>query len=94
MNFIFFLYFQADVDFGDDVSLKLLKEFAKKKKRVNFKAETGVEEAEAELERLCKVKHKVENCNKFYWDFQIENLIKQMHRPSMNILLYMFLWQS
>ncbi|PSS01315.1 Pathogenesis-related homeodomain protein [Actinidia chinensis var. chinensis] len=51
---------KIDMDFGDDVSLKLLKDFAKKKKRVNFKAGTGVEEAEAELERLCKVKRKVE----------------------------------
>uniref|UniRef100_A0A5B7AW69 Pathogenesis-related homeodomain protein n=1 Tax=Davidia involucrata TaxID=16924 RepID=A0A5B7AW69_DAVIN len=52
---------KAGTEFGDDVSLKLLRENVKReKKRVNFKAGTGVQEAEAELERLCKIKGKVE----------------------------------
>ncbi|KAL6977859.1 hypothetical protein U1Q18_026642 [Sarracenia purpurea var. burkii] len=54
-----------DMECGeDDVSLKLLKAFAKKKKkkqRVNFKGGIfGAQEAEAELERLWQVKAKVE----------------------------------
>lgn len=56
---------KADMEFGDDVSLKILKAFAKKKKkRVNLEGGGGVEEAEAELERLCKIKGKVEKLQK------------------------------
>ncbi|XP_028051627.1 pathogenesis-related homeodomain protein isoform X3 [Camellia sinensis] len=56
---------KADMEFGDDVSLKILKAFAKKKKkRVNLVGGGGVEEAEAELERLCKIKGKVEKLQK------------------------------
>ncbi|XP_058189291.1 pathogenesis-related homeodomain protein isoform X2 [Rhododendron vialii] len=52
---------KAGMECGDDVSLKVLKTIAKKKKkRVNFKAGGGSQEAEAELERLCKMKGKVE----------------------------------
>lgn len=52
---------QAGMECGDDVSLKVWKTIAKKKKkRVNFKAGGGAQEAEAELERLCKMKGKVE----------------------------------
>ncbi|KAH7849872.1 hypothetical protein Vadar_024224 [Vaccinium darrowii] len=51
---------KANMECGDDVSLKLLKTIAKKKKkRVNFKAGGGAQEAEAELEKLCKIKGKV-----------------------------------
>lgn len=55
-------------ELGDDVSLKLLREKAKREKRVNFNAVGNnnaavvvvQEEAEAEMERLCKIKGKVE----------------------------------
>ncbi|KAM7481277.1 hypothetical protein LguiB_005860 [Lonicera macranthoides] len=58
-------------ELGDDMSLKLLREKAKREKRVNFNAmgnhnaavvvqEEAEAEAEAEMERLCKIKSKVE----------------------------------
>lgn len=47
------------MDFGDDVSLKLLRETVRKKKKLNIKR-TIVLEAEAEMERLCVIKDKIE----------------------------------
>ncbi|XP_059634589.1 pathogenesis-related homeodomain protein isoform X2 [Cornus florida] len=52
---------KACMEFSDDVSLKSLKaNVRRERKRVNFRDAAGVQEAEAELERLCKVKSKVE----------------------------------
>ncbi|CAI9099278.1 OLC1v1036066C1 [Oldenlandia corymbosa var. corymbosa] len=54
---------KVPVDFGDDVSLKHLREKVKKKKKLNLKrssAQKEVKEAEDELERLCKIKDKIE----------------------------------
>ncbi|XAR63743.1 hypothetical protein NMG60_11023789 [Bertholletia excelsa] len=56
---------KADIEFGDDVSLKLLKAFAKRRKKtVSFKYGCGIQEAEIELERLCEIKGKVEKLRK------------------------------
>ncbi|XP_019182380.1 PREDICTED: pathogenesis-related homeodomain protein isoform X2 [Ipomoea nil] len=53
---------KAIVEFGDDMSLKLLRERVKKeKRRLCFNGKGGGElEAEAEMERLCRIKNKVE----------------------------------
>ena len=46
---------------GDDVILKkLVKDRTKEKKRVNFISGCGYEDAEAEMERLCKVTSRLE----------------------------------
>ncbi|XP_027072537.1 pathogenesis-related homeodomain protein [Coffea arabica] len=50
---------KTPADFGDDVCLKLLREKVKKKKKMNIKR-TVMLEAEAEMERLCKMKDKIE----------------------------------
>ncbi|KAL0346898.1 UNVERIFIED_CONTAM: Pathogenesis-related homeodomain protein [Sesamum calycinum] len=48
-------------DLGDDVSLKHLREEAKEaKKKLNCKSKGGMTEAEAEMERLCRIKSRVE----------------------------------
>ncbi|XP_044464922.1 pathogenesis-related homeodomain protein isoform X3 [Mangifera indica] len=54
---------QASVELSDDVSLrKLLKAKTKRDKRkVNFMTGSGLQAAEAEMERLCKVKDRLEN---------------------------------
>ncbi|KAK2971633.1 hypothetical protein RJ640_003453 [Escallonia rubra] len=52
---------KAALEFEDDESLKLLREKAKRrKKRVNLNAPGAVQEAEAEMERLCNIIDKVE----------------------------------
>ncbi|KAL8483819.1 hypothetical protein ACS0TY_026488 [Phlomoides rotata] len=52
---------QMNLDLGDDVSLKHLREKAKEaKKKLNCKSRKGLMEAEAEMERLCEVKSRVE----------------------------------
>ncbi|KAK3026803.1 hypothetical protein RJ639_041461, partial [Escallonia herrerae] len=52
---------KAALEFEDDESLKLLREKAKRrKKRVNLNAPGAVQEAEAEMERLCNIIGKVE----------------------------------
>lgn len=58
MHFIF--VFQASIDFGDDVSLKLLRESVKKKKKLTLKKRCNALQAEAEMERLCRIKDKLE----------------------------------
>lgn len=52
--------FQASIDFGDDVSLKLLRESVKKKKKLTLKKRCNALQAEAEMERLCRIKDKLE----------------------------------
>ncbi|XP_020553235.1 pathogenesis-related homeodomain protein isoform X1 [Sesamum indicum] len=48
-------------DLGDDVSLKHLREEAKEaKKKLNCKSRGGMTEAETEMERLCRIKNRVE----------------------------------
>lgn len=65
--FFFFLNkfgsYQASVELSDDVSLrKLLKAKTKRDKRkVNFMTGSGLQAAKAEMERLCKVKDRLEN---------------------------------
>ncbi|CAI9760934.1 unnamed protein product [Fraxinus pennsylvanica] len=49
------------VDFGDDVSLKLLREKAKEAKKSNRMSRSRILAAEAEMKRLCEIKSKVEN---------------------------------
>ncbi|CAK9184504.1 unnamed protein product [Ilex paraguariensis] len=53
---------KAAVGFDDDVTLKLIREKAKRQKKrvINFTTKGGVQEAEAEMERICKIKGKVE----------------------------------
>lgn len=52
---------KAASEFGDDVSLKMLREKAKRqKKTINSYATEEAQEVEAEMERLCKIKAKVE----------------------------------
>ncbi|GLU10561.1 hypothetical protein SLE2022_273540 [Rubroshorea leprosula] len=54
----------SNKEFGDDVILKKLlkaKKREKKKKRVNLVARDGLQEYEAEMERLCKAKLRLEN---------------------------------
>ncbi|KAL3534872.1 hypothetical protein ACH5RR_003333 [Cinchona calisaya] len=50
---------KTPVDFGDDVSLKLLREKVKKKKKLDIKR-TVMLEAETEMEKLCTMKDKIE----------------------------------
>ncbi|KAF3632346.1 Pathogenesis-related homeodomain protein [Capsicum annuum] len=48
------------VEFGDDMSLKLLRERAKKERRkLNFKEREKIQEAEAEMQKLCRIKDKI-----------------------------------
>ncbi|MCE3050622.1 hypothetical protein HAX54_047693 [Datura stramonium] len=48
------------VEFGDDVSLKLLRERAKKERRkLNSKEREKIQEAEAEMQKLCRIKDKI-----------------------------------
>lgn len=49
---------------------KLLKEKTKEKKRVNFIADDGCLHAEAEMERLCKVKDRLESLKQRLVQFQ------------------------
>lgn len=52
---------QAIVEFGDDVSLKFLRERVKKeKRRLCLNGKGGELEAEAEMEKLCRIKNKIE----------------------------------
>lgn len=57
-----FLYFTQDsLELSDDVSLKkLLKERTKEKKKINFIAAAECQAAEVEMERLCKIKGRLE----------------------------------
>jgi hypothetical protein len=49
------------LEFSDDVSLKkLLEARTKERKRINVMAGGGCQEAEAEMERICKVKVRLE----------------------------------
>lgn len=58
-------------ELSDDVMLKkLLKEKTKEKKRVNFIADDGCLHAEAEMERLCKVKDRLESLKQRLVQFQ------------------------
>lgn len=59
---MFICFIQDGFDFGDDISLKnLLKNRKTKvKKRVNFVARGGGQEAEVEMERLCNIKGRLE----------------------------------
>lgn len=51
---------QTVVEFGDDMSLKLLRERAKKERRkLNFKEREKIQEAEAEMQKLCRIKDKI-----------------------------------
>ncbi|KAK6147421.1 hypothetical protein DH2020_018333 [Rehmannia glutinosa] len=52
---------QMNVDLGDDVSLKHLREKAKEdKKKLNCKSRGAMLKAESEMERLCEIKSRVE----------------------------------
>lgn len=52
---------QGSTELVDDVILKkLLKDRTKERKRANFIGGSGYEDAEAEMERLCKVMNKLE----------------------------------
>ncbi|KAK4414857.1 Pathogenesis-related homeodomain protein [Sesamum alatum] len=52
---------KTSMDLGDDVSLKHLREEAKEaKKKLNCKSRGGMTKAEAEMERLCRIKSRVE----------------------------------
>lgn len=55
-------FIQDAFDFGDDISLKnlLKKRKTKVKKRVNFVARGEGQETELEMERLCKIKGRLE----------------------------------
>ncbi|XP_009795782.1 pathogenesis-related homeodomain protein isoform X1 [Nicotiana tabacum] len=51
---------ETTVEFGDDVSLKLLRERAKKERRkLNSKERERIQEAEAEMQKLCGIKDKI-----------------------------------
>lgn len=60
------------MELSDDVTLKkLLKERTKEKKKVvNFFAGVGFGDAEAEMERLCKVKSRLETIKQRLLNFQ------------------------
>lgn len=51
---------KASIDFSDDVSLKLLRERVKKQKKLNLKRRSNALQAETEMERLCRIKDKLE----------------------------------
>ncbi|XP_059287018.1 pathogenesis-related homeodomain protein isoform X3 [Lycium ferocissimum] len=58
------------VEFGDDVSLKLLRERAKKERRkLNSKERERIQEAEAEMQRLCRIKDKIARLQDFLLRF-------------------------
>lgn len=68
------------MELSDDVTLKkLLKERTKEKKMVNIFSGVGCGGAEAEMERLCKVKGRIETIKQKLLKFQTgkaKNLVK------------------
>lgn len=65
---------QASIELSDDVSLKkLLKAKSKKTKKVKFVATGESQAAEAEMERLCRAKGRLECLKQTLSRFQIEN---------------------
>lgn len=58
---MFLCFIQDSLELSDDVSLKkLLKERTKEKKKANFIAAAERQAAEVEMERLCKIKGRLE----------------------------------
>ncbi|XP_075502147.1 pathogenesis-related homeodomain protein-like isoform X2 [Primulina tabacum] len=65
------------VDFGDDESLKHLREKAKQaKKRLNSKNRVDLLEAEADVERLCQIKKRVEKLRQSLLQFPCQMFSK------------------
>ncbi|XP_073274332.1 pathogenesis-related homeodomain protein isoform X2 [Primulina huaijiensis] len=65
------------VDFGDDESLKHLREKAKQaKKRLNSKNRVDLLEAEANMERLCQIKNRVEKLRQSLLQFPCQMFSK------------------
>nr|GME10061.1 pathogenesis-related homeodomain protein isoform X1 [Ipomoea batatas] len=77
---------KAIVEFGDDMSLKLLRERVKKEKRrlLCFNVKGGELEAEAEMERLCRIKNKVERLQLILLRFRDARYNKMAESPTPN----------
>ncbi|XP_073041680.1 LOW QUALITY PROTEIN: pathogenesis-related homeodomain protein-like [Primulina eburnea] len=68
---------KIQVDFGDDESLKHLREKAKQaKKRLNSKNRVDLLEAEADMERLCQIKNRVEKLRQSLLQFPCQMFSK------------------
>ncbi|KAJ4709244.1 pathogenesis-related homeodomain protein-like [Melia azedarach] len=68
---------QASIELSDDMSLKkLLKAKPKKGKKANFVAQDRSQAAEAEMERLCRAKGRLENLKQKLSKLQSENARK------------------
>lgn len=74
---MFGTYHQASIELSDDMSLKkLLKAKPKKGKKANFVAQDRSQAAEAEMERLCRAKGRLENLKQKLSKLQSENARK------------------
>ncbi|XP_060674905.1 pathogenesis-related homeodomain protein isoform X1 [Ziziphus jujuba] len=72
------------LEFSDDVSLKkLLKARTKEKKKVNFITVGECRAAEEEMERLCKIKDRLENLKQKLLEFKNDKA-KNSVKPSLN----------
>lgn len=64
------------LDVGDDVSLKQLREKAKKAKKKNNKSRGDELKAETEMERLCQIKSRVERLQQVLLELPTQRLGK------------------
>ncbi|KAK9269452.1 hypothetical protein L1049_001226 [Liquidambar formosana] len=72
---------KVNMEFSDDVSLKKQMQFLKAKskrerKRVNFKVGGGVQAAEEEMERLCRIEGRLKNMKQVLLRLQNEKTVK------------------
>lgn len=92
---LFCLHKQTLIESGDDVSLKLLRERAKKQRRkLNSKEREKIQEAEAEAEaemqKLCRIKDKIARLQDVLQRFQ-KRRCRRSNTSSLDELLVVYI---